>query len=94
MSAPELVLAAKPCDGCLTTRNRIVPGERAAEIAAVCRAEAVHFFCHKGDGRTIHCRGVHDLLLRERGGSQAYRFAVRFGIPVREVDPDAEDPRR
>lgn len=87
---PELLLAARRCDQCLTTRGRVVSGERAAEIIAGCRAEATHFQCHKGSiaGVNLHCRGVHDLLLRLEGGSQAWRFGTRIGVTVREVDPE------
>lgn len=82
----ELLLAKRPCAECLTSRNRIVPGARAAEIIQGCRDQGVHFRCHKGDraGLLVHCRGVHNRL----GGSHAYRFAVAVDIPVREVDAD------
>lgn len=81
----ELLLAARRCGQCLTSRNRIVSGERAAELVAACRREDNHFVCHLGTiaGLIVHCRGVHDLA-----PSRAYRFAVATGIPVREVDPD------
>ena len=86
--APVLLLASRCCDQCLTTRNRIVPGERAAEIIRGCRRDDVHFTCHKGSiaGLNLHCRGVHDRL-----PSRAYRFAVAMGIPVVEVDPERPD---
>jgi hypothetical protein len=81
----ELLLAAHCCGQCLTTSNRIVPGERAAEIVRGCRRDDIHFICHKGQaaGLIVHCRGVHDI-----SPSRAYRFAVACGIPVVEVDPD------
>ena len=83
----ELLLASKCCGQCLTTKGRIVPGRRAAEIVRSCKRSGTHFQCHKGSmvGLNIHCRGVHDAI----GGSQAHTFAVRLGIPVREVDPAA-----
>lgn len=88
---PVLLLSARRCDQCLTTRGRIVSGERAAEIVRGCRQTGQHFQCHKGSiaGLNLHCRGVHDLLVRQWGGSTAYQIAVRFGIEVREVNPDA-----
>lgn len=81
--APILLLAARPCDQCLTTRNRIVPGARAAEIIRDCRARNIHFTCHKGSllGENIHCRGVHD-----RYPSLSYRFARAFDIEIVELD--------
>ncbi len=85
----ELLLASRRCAECLTTRNRIVSGERAAEIVRSCRSEGKHFICHKGSAADliVHCRGVHEIA-----GSKAHRFATQFGIPIREVDPDALDP--
>ena len=81
----ELLLATKRCAQCLTTRNRIVPGDRAAQIIQNCREERIHFICHKGSERDeiIHCRGVHDLLK----GSRAHDFALAMDIPIREVEP-------
>lgn len=86
---PVLLLAARPCGECLTTRNRIVSGERAAEIIRECRAHDRHFVCHKGShaGLVVHCRGVHDLA-----PSLAYRFGVAIGVTVREVDADRLEP--
>ena len=64
-------------------------GERAAEIVRDCRRTKTHFVCHKGSiaGKIVHCRGVHDMLMRE-GGSNAYQFASRLGIPIVQVDPE------
>ena len=84
---PELLLAAHPCGQCLTTKNRIVSGKRAAEIVSGCRQDGNHFICHKSAaGEIVHCRGVHD-----RFGSNAHRFAVAFGIPVRQIDMDVRE---
>jgi hypothetical protein len=82
----ELLLASRRCGQCLTTRNRIVDGTRAAAIVRDCRERDVHFRCHKGDMAklNVHCRGVHEIT----GGDRAYRFARACGIPVREVDPE------
>lgn len=81
----QLLLASRCCNQCLTTRNRIVSGQRAAEIIRDCRETSTHFFCHKGsmEDMPLHCRGVHDLAQ-----SQAYRMAVALGIPVVEIDPE------
>ena len=84
---PELLLAAHPCSQCLTTKNRIVPGKRAAEIVRGCRQTGNHFICHKSAaGKIVHCRGVHD-----RFGSNAHRFAVAVGIQVLHIDMDARE---
>lgn len=82
----EMLLASRRCHECLTSRNRIVPGARAAELIRECRDEGRHFQCHKGTiaGLNLHCRGVHEVW-----PSRAARFAQSFGIPVRELDPEA-----
>jgi hypothetical protein len=77
-----LLLASHPCSQCLTSRNRIVSGQRAAEIIKQCRSTGTHFQCHKSD-ENVHCRGVHD-----RFQSLVYHFALAIGIPIREVDTD------
>lgn len=65
---PVLLLAAKPCSQCLTTRSRIVPAARASSIIRSCRRDGTHFVCHKAPpGQVVHCRGVHDALGRQRG---------------------------
>lgn len=80
----ELLLASHRCGQCLTTRNRIVSGERAAQIIRDCRATETHFLCHKAPhGMIVHCRGVHEIC-----ESRAYRMATAFGIPVVSVDHD------
>lgn len=71
-------LMAEPCGQCLTTKNRIVPGRRAAQIVRDCRANDVKFICHKTDG--VACRGVHDVT----GGCLAYRMAKAWNIPIVE----------
>lgn len=84
--APELLLASRQCRECLLGPNRIVSGERAAEIIENCRSNGTHFQCHKGTiaGINLHCRAYHD-----RYQSLAARFAEKFGIPIREVDPES-----
>jgi hypothetical protein len=85
----ELLLAARCCGQCLTSRDRIVSGERAAQIVRDCRRSGAHFRCHKfADDTIVHCRGVHDVMLRDGAGSTAYQFATRLGIPVVEIDPE------
>lgn len=82
-----LLLASHPCGQCLTTKNRIVSGKRAAEIVRGCRQTGNHFICHKsGAGEIVHCRGVHD-----RFGSNVHRFAVAVGIQIRQIDMDARE---
>lgn len=85
-SMTELLLAARRCAQCLTTRNRIVSDARAAELVSECRQEDIHFQCHKGSiaGLNLHCRSVHEIA-----PDRAYRFAVHVGVPIREIDPDS-----
>lgn len=67
----ELLLASRRCAQCLTTRNRIVDGERAAAIVRDCRSERRHFRCHKGDEAGRY-RVVEDVcLLLEEASEQA-----------------------
>jgi len=78
----KLILAAKKCSQCLCTPQRIVSGDRAAEIIRSCRKSGTHFVCHKSpDGEIVHCRGVHDLHQ-----SQAFRVAKALRIPIEERD--------
>lgn len=85
----ELLITSRPCDQCLTSRNRIVPGARAAEIIKNCRTADVHFQCHKGSvaGMNVHCRGVHEAV----GPCLACRMATAFGMPVVEIGPETLD---
>jgi len=75
---PQYDLMAAPCHQCLTTKNRIVPAARAAQIIRDCKAQDIKFICHKTKG--IACRGVHNAI----GGCRAYRMARAFNIPVVE----------
>lgn len=86
MPAARLLICSRPCGQCLTTRKRIVCGERAAELIRQCRDEDVQFQCHLGSfaGLNIHCRGVHEA----NGPSRSYRFAQAFDIEIVEIDPD------
>jgi hypothetical protein len=85
---PELLLAARKCSECLTSKQRIVSGARAAEIVRACRTEDNHFICHKGSavGKLVHCAGVNKV-----SPGRAYKFAVAMGIPVVKVDADNLD---
>lgn len=78
MTKPQYDLMAEPCGQCLTTKNRIVPGARAAQIIRDCREQDTKFICHKT--KATACRGVHDAI----GGCRAYRMARAFGIAVVE----------
>lgn len=53
----------KRCNGCLFTKDRIVCGDRAAEIIQECRASGRHFVCHKASldgGKNVCCREFFD----------------------------------
>lgn len=82
---PTYDLMATRCSECLVTPERIVDGERAAEIVRQCRREDVKFLCHKAQLaglENVACRGVHEVT----GGCRAYRFALAYDIPVRLID--------
>ena len=85
-NTPQLLLASKRCAECLTSKQRIVPGARAAQIIKACREEDNHFICHKGSaaGKVVHCAGVHQYVQ-----GRAYKFALALGIPIVRVDPES-----
>lgn len=87
MPLPFRVMSRK-CDQCLMTKDRIVPGERAAEILTECRAEDINFLCHLGTtaGQEIACRGHYDTGVGRLG-----RMASHFNGVV-EIDPDTLQP--
>lgn len=73
----------RQCEQCLFSANRIVSGQRAADIIEQTKRQNKHFVCHKSPkGREIACKGHHDT-----GISQMSRIAERLGI-VEWVDPD------
>ncbi len=79
-----LKIMSRPCDQCLLTKGRIVPGERAAQILETCERDDSHFLCHKGTiaGLDIACRAHAD-----RFPGRAIRLAAALGIKLEEVDP-------
>lgn len=81
---------SRKCDQCLTGKNRVVSGQRAAQLIRECRDRDVKFECHKASlaGRSgVACRGVHAVA-----PCRASRFADRFGIPTIEIDPETMEP--
>lgn len=83
-------LMSRPCDQCLVTPQRIVSGERAAEIVAKVKGQDSHFICHKSEpGREneIACRGVEDKV----GPCQMHRISGRLGL-IQEIDPETLQP--
>jgi hypothetical protein len=83
-----LQVCEKKCDQCLFSKDRIVSGERMAEILRDCEREDLHFECHKGSiaGRNVVCRGFYDQKT-----SKAIRFAQWLGV-VKFVDPSTGKP--
>jgi hypothetical protein len=66
------------CEQCLLSKDRIVPGTRAADIIKECKAEGSYFVCHKsslyGDGKTC-CRAFYDQV-----DTQIIQIANRLGV--------------
>jgi hypothetical protein len=63
-SRPDLFqVMAEQCDQCLFTKDRLVPGSRAAEVIKRCKSNGTHFICHKatiaGD-KNVCCRAFFD----------------------------------
>lgn len=87
----ELLLSKKCCNQCLTTKNRIVSGKRAAEIVKTCRNEDIHFVCHKSNNKfpNVHCSGMHKI-----NNSKSYRFAKSLGIKIKEIDMDEAEKNK
>jgi hypothetical protein len=53
----------KQCDACLFTKDRIVSGDRAAQIIRDCKSEGTHFVCHEASmagGKNVCCRAFFD----------------------------------
>ena len=75
---------SRKCRECLMTQDRIVSAARAAEIIRETKRKDMKFICHLSPGRrNIACRGHHDAM-----PCRAARFALEFGIPIREIDPE------
>lgn len=73
----------RACDQCLFSKERIVSGERAAEIIRDTRQRNTHFICHKSPrGNEITCHEHHVL-----GIGQMSRIAERLGA-VEWIDPE------
>ncbi len=83
-------LMSERCGECLTSKNRIVPGARAAQLISGCTEQQVKFICHKASaaGRNIACAGVHEVI----GGCQAFQLAERMGIEIVEINPNTLEP--
>ena len=73
---------ARDCGQCLMTKNRIVSGERAAQIVRETRAADIHFVCHKSPSR----RGVACHNHNRQIGSRGRRIGEAFGRII-WVDP-------
>jgi hypothetical protein len=78
-------IMARRCDQCLYGADRIVSGQRAAELIIDTRGKDVPFLCHKGTmvGRDVTCHGS----LRDTGGGQIGRIATGLGF-ARWINPD------
>jgi hypothetical protein len=71
---------SRACDQCLFSKERIVSGERAAEVIRKTRERNCHFICHKSDDTACH---EHHKL----GIGQMSRIAERMGF-VTWIDPE------
>lgn len=74
---------ARACDQCLFSKERIVSGQRAAQIISETRRKNTHFICHKSPkGDDIACHEHHAL-----GIGQMSRIAERLNY-VERIDPE------
>lgn len=69
----------RPCDECLFSPNRIVSGERAAEVIRSCQESGTHFSCHKATivDADVCCRGFYDRFPNHTPGM---RISSMFGL--------------
>lgn len=83
-----LRVAAKRCDQCLFSPNKIVSDKRKAEILRKCRREDGFFICHKSSlrGEACVCAGYAEGEARSEQRSQMLRIAQRLNMIVL-VDP-------
>jgi hypothetical protein len=92
VSAKGFTVCDKPCDECLFSPNRIVDGDRAAEVIRACTRRDTYFVCHRFDigedeahtqraysPQAVCCRGYYDSMGQH---SQQIRMAQRLGIVV------------
>lgn len=81
-----LEICEERCNQCLFSKDRIVSGERMADIISDCRRKDSHFLCHKHTiaGRDVMCRGFYETqppsqMLRIAGRLDAVTFVP---VPV------------
>lgn len=76
-------VAAKRCDQCLYSKNKIVTDDRRVELLESCNKDDKYFICHKahGTGAGVVCRGFYD-----EQKNTACQIAGRLGLTV-FVDP-------
>jgi hypothetical protein len=86
----HLLVADKPCDECLFSKNRIVEEPTKQQILDQCWRGGTYFICHKATlaGRDVIC---HQFAKSAQGaGNTAIRVAQFFGC-IRYVDPATGD---
>lgn len=81
-----MLVAEKPCDECLFSRDKLVDEPRKAEILRECYERGNYFICHKATlvGRAVIC---HNFAKSTDGaGNTAIRVAQFFDC-IRYVEP-------
>jgi hypothetical protein len=67
------------CNECLFSPDRIVSGQRAAEVIDSCKKSGAHFQCHKAtlNGLDVACKGFVDTF---HGHTPGMRFSKAMGL--------------
>jgi hypothetical protein len=82
----HLLVADKPCDECLFSRNKLVDEARRQVILRECYERGTYFICHKATlvGRAVIC---HNFAKSTDGaGNVAIRVATFFNC-IKYVEP-------
>lgn len=82
----HLLVADKPCNECLFSKDRIVSDSAKEHILAGCYRDGSYFICHKATlaGRAVICHGF--AKSTQGAGNQAIRVATFLNC-IRYVDP-------
>jgi hypothetical protein len=82
----NLLIAEKPCDECLFSKNKLVDEQRKRVILQQCYKDGSYFICHKATlvGRAVICHNF--AKSNEGAGNATIRVAQFFGM-IEYVEP-------
>lgn len=84
----HLLVADKPCDECLFSKNKLIDDGPKEELLRQCYERGTYFICHKATlmRRAVICHSF--VKSTDGGGNAAIRVAQFFGL-IKYVDPAA-----